>query len=119
MYLLWRQDSGSLFFVHRSIEYRSKEPCSVEQELILHLANLAAATPQDSTYGLRPRIVPIEKTEDSNPDILGKGFGGFELPKSSCPIPYIPDCQRPTGAVLHSSTGDEGRTMPKKQGWIK
>jgi hypothetical protein len=23
--------------------------------------------------------VPIEKTEDSNPDNLGKGFGGFEL----------------------------------------
>jgi hypothetical protein len=25
--------------------------------------------------------VPIEKTEDSNPDILGKGFGVFELLK--------------------------------------
>jgi hypothetical protein len=80
------------------------------------VVRLAADTPQDSTYGLRPRIVPIEKTEYSNPDILGKGFGGFELLKCSCPILYIPDCQRPTGAVLQSSAANEGRTAPKKQG---
>ncbi len=85
------------------------------------MAKLTAATPLDSPYGLRHRIVPIEKTEDSNPDILGKGFGGFELLKYLTPhvlycILYIPDCQRPTGAVLHSSTADEGKTEPKKQG---
>ncbi len=28
---------------------------------------------------------------------------------------YIPDCQRPTGAVHHSSTADEGRTAPKNK----
>ncbi len=28
---------------------------------------------------------------------------------------YVPDCQRPIGAVLQSSTGDEGRTVPENK----
>ncbi len=48
-------------------------------------------------------------------DNLGKGFGGFKLLKCSCPILSIPDCQRPTGAVLQSSAANEGRTAPKNK----